>query len=69
MPNNPEDVIKEIHTAAEKGDVEAQFQLGSCYTEGNGVIQDHKQAMQWWRNGVTTVVRRWCNGGATAMQR
>ena len=34
--------------AAENGDAIAQFNLGLCYAEGTGVIQDHTKAAEWY---------------------
>ncbi len=39
--------IPEIQAAAEKGDPEAQFQLGSAYQQGDGVTQNDLQAIHW----------------------
>lgn len=36
------------HTRAEAGDAEAQLQLGMRYAEGNGVIQNDKEAAKWF---------------------
>ena len=37
-----------IRTLAEKGSSEAQFKLGVAYDAGEGVPQDHKQAVLWY---------------------
>lgn len=34
--------------AAKKGDADAQFRIGSCYSKGSGVEKDEKKAFQWW---------------------
>jgi len=34
--------------SAEHGDAEAQYALGSLYATGQGVLQDFKQAAQWY---------------------
>ena len=36
------------HARAEKGDAEAQLQLGMRYAEGDGVIQNDKEAARWF---------------------
>jgi|GEM_PF-3461253 TPR repeat protein, SEL1 subfamily len=36
------------HRAAEKGHVASQFQLGCCFRDGKGVLQDDTQALYWW---------------------
>lgn len=40
--------IRLPHTLAEKGDAEAQLQLGMRYAEGDGVIQSDKEAARWF---------------------
>ena len=41
----------DYRAAANRGDLEAQFYLGLCYYEGNGVAQDYTQAVYWWTKG------------------
>jgi hypothetical protein len=36
------------HDRAERGDAEAQLQLGMRYAEGDGVIQNDKEAARWF---------------------
>ena len=36
------------HTRADQGDAEAQLQLGMRYAEGDGVIQNDKEAARWF---------------------
>ena len=36
------------HAQAEKGDAEAQLQLGMRYAEGDGVVQNDKEAVKWF---------------------
>ncbi|MBN2496808.1 MAG: sel1 repeat family protein [Deltaproteobacteria bacterium] len=43
------DPQKEMRSLALKGDVNAQIQMGECYTHGHGVIQDYQEAMKWFR--------------------
>ena len=38
--------------AAEKGDSEAQIQIGRCYEYGNGVKQDEAKAFEWYSKAV-----------------
>lgn len=38
--------------AAEKGDAEAQLNLGVCYSDGHGVTQDHFEAVKWFRKSA-----------------
>ena len=35
--------------AAEQGDVEAQYNLGLTYANGEGVPQDLEAALKWWK--------------------
>ena len=41
--------IQNLRKAAEQGDAEAQFSLGSCYDEGEGVRVDKSLAVKWYR--------------------
>ena len=34
---------------ADQGDMDAQFSLGVMYDNGQGVIQDYKEAVKWYR--------------------
>ena len=40
--------VQQLHQAAERGDADAQFRLGSTYF-GAGVTQDHTEAAKWFR--------------------
>jgi len=37
---------------AAQGDNAAQFQMGVMYTLGQGVKQDHKKAIKWYRDAA-----------------
>ena len=37
---------------AEKGDAKAQFNLGLMYKQGNGIKQDLKKALKWYRKSA-----------------
>jgi TPR repeat protein len=39
----------EVRAAADRGDATAQFNLGTMYTLGEGVAQDHAEAVRWYR--------------------
>jgi len=41
--------VKKLEQQANQGDVEAQFNLGLTYYNGEGVPQDYAQAMKWYR--------------------
>jgi hypothetical protein len=42
------DDLKDLRARAEKGDAEAQYQLGLRYHKGNGVEKDDKAALEWY---------------------
>ena len=44
--------VKQLQQAAEQGDAEAQFILGSCYEAGDGVKQDKAEAVKWFRKAA-----------------
>ena len=49
--DNNEDaaLLRYLKTAAEQGDVDAQFDLGVIYYDGRGVAQDYAEAARWYR--------------------
>ena len=46
-PENKE--LQELIEKAEQGEVDAQNNLGTMYANGEGVPQDYKEAMKWYR--------------------
>ena len=44
----PLDDITSVRSAAERGHVVSQFNLGVMYANGKNVIQDHAEAMKWY---------------------
>lgn len=38
--------------AAKKGDADAQFRIGSCYSKGDGIEKNEKKAVNWWRKAA-----------------
>jgi S1-C subfamily serine protease len=44
--------IEEIKTKAEKGDAQAQYSLGACYSDGRGVAHDSAEAVKWCRKAA-----------------
>ncbi len=42
----------DIKKQAEKGDIDAQYILGTMYYDGDGVTQDYKQAAYWFTKGA-----------------
>jgi hypothetical protein len=45
---NVASMIKDIHKAAEQGDIDRQIELGYMYYEGRGVSQDYSEAAKWF---------------------
>jgi TPR repeat protein len=41
-----------IQKAAEQGDAEAQYNLGVCYANGQGVAKDEAEAVKWYRKAA-----------------
>jgi uncharacterized protein len=44
--------FEEIKAKAEKGEAEAQCNLGSCYYSGEGVARDAAEAVKWYRKAA-----------------
>jgi len=44
--------ILQITERAERGNIEAQFELGMCYADGNGVPKDLTEAVKWFRKAA-----------------
>ena len=40
--------LREWMPLAEKGDADAQYNVAQMYSQGDGVIQDDRQAVKWW---------------------
>lgn len=40
--------IEQLQASAQRGDADAQYQLGQAYYYGKGVPQDYKQAQMWF---------------------
>ena len=47
--NDFESGVKRAQPAAAQGDAQAQFDLGNKYYYGQGVTQDHVEALKWYR--------------------
>lgn len=45
---NHKTVLQEWIPLAEQGDVHAQYNIGTAYMYGDGVVQDYKQAAKWY---------------------
>jgi TPR repeat protein len=46
------DDIAALKKKAEQGDASAQFNLGAMYSSGQGVPQDYKEAVIWYRKAA-----------------
>ncbi len=44
--------IAELFVAAERGDIDAQYNLGLMYENGNGVAKDEAKAIKWYRKAA-----------------
>ena len=48
----PEERAEQWRKAAEQGNVTAQFILGACYDNGEGVTEDKIEAAKWYRKAA-----------------
>ena len=39
-------------SGGERGDTAAQYNLGTCYVKGRGVVQDYVEAVKWFRKAA-----------------
>ena len=44
--------FKNLKAKAERGDAEAQYRLGHCYSDGDVVPKDEKKAVFWFRKAA-----------------
>lgn len=49
---NYTEAVKWYRKAAEQGLADAQFSLGDCYLEGEGVTQNMTEAVKWFRKAA-----------------
>jgi TPR repeat protein len=49
---NYTEAVKWYRKAAKKGDATAQYILGLCYYNGDGVPQDYTEAAKWYRKAA-----------------
>src|SRR5437899_270355 len=53
VQSSPQLVLQSLtEMAAEQGDASAQLNLGNSYYNGQGVPQDYKEAMKWYRKAA-----------------
>ena len=50
---------KGYYEAAMQGDAEAQYQLGNCYYNGDGVRKDFSAAADWYREAAEQGYRKY----------
>ena len=48
----PANSLQYYQELAERGDVDAQAELGSIYLEGRGVPQNYEEALKWFRKAA-----------------
>ncbi len=48
----PESELETLHALATKGDMNAQYKLGTRYYAGDGVIKDYSQSALWYRRSA-----------------
>jgi TPR repeat protein len=46
------EAIKWLKKAAEQGDAEAQYNLGFCYGNGEGVEKSFTEAVKWYKKAA-----------------
>ncbi|MBP1573101.1 MAG: sel1 repeat family protein, partial [Oscillospiraceae bacterium] len=44
--------IKNLEAAAEQGDMEAQYNLGHMYYDGEGTEMNYEKALYWWEKAA-----------------
>ena len=52
MMASAQSTYKQYIKAAKKGDADAQFRIGSCYSKGDGIEKNEKKAVNWWRKAA-----------------
>ena len=50
--SNYSEAVKYYRQAADKGNAQAQFDLGSCYERGRGVSRDLAEAFKWYKKSA-----------------
>jgi uncharacterized protein len=49
VPQDYREAARWYQSAAEQGQLEAEYNLGVLYAEGQGVLQDYRLAARWYR--------------------
>jgi len=50
--NRPADDAGDLRARADRGEADAQYELGVMYSDGRGVAQDEDQATAWYRKAA-----------------
>jgi TPR repeat protein len=53
LPRDTVEAAKWYRKGAEAGWAEAQYALGVCYADGEGVKEDKAEAAKWFRKAIT----------------
>ena len=48
MPKDVDEALKLYRKAAEQNSAQAQYDLGLCYANGEGVTKNYVEAYKWW---------------------
>ena len=56
--NKEKQAVKQYMKAAEQGDANAQYNLGRCYADGEGVEKDQKKAVYWYTKAAEQELAR-----------
>ena len=49
VPKDYKEAVKWYKLAADQGNEEAQYKLGNCYYNGNGVDKNIEEAVKWYK--------------------
>jgi len=52
VPQSFKEAVHWYRQAADQGNAKAQFNLGNCYSHGNGVLQSFEEAVRWYRKAA-----------------
>jgi TPR repeat protein len=52
IPKDEAEAAKWYRKAAEQDNALAQFNLGVCYNNGQGMAKDEVEAVKWWRKAA-----------------
>ena len=64
LATNYVEAVKWFRKAAEQNHAQAQFNLGVCYGNGEGVAKDAVEAVKWYRKAAAQNLAQAQNGGA-----